>query len=43
MSNEKNIGSGDSKEKTELDDKLRQLLLQVERQANLGHIFPEMV
>ena len=23
MSNEKNIGSGDSKEKTELDDKLR--------------------
>lgn len=46
MRNEQQIASGtaaDAKERTEFDDKLRQLLLQVERQANLGHIFPEMV
>ena len=43
MRNEACIKNGDSKEKTEFDDKLRSLLLQVERQANLGHIFPEIV
>ena len=43
MRNEKNIQGGDPKETVEFDDKLRALLLQVERQANLGHIFPEIV
>lgn len=43
MRNEKNLQGGDPKETVEFDDKLRALLLQVERQANLGHIFPEIV